>query len=178
MIPCQRFLFTGNSDHDADCVLNLQTTSYITPSPSSVSPTLKSTSTTSGGQTSTLSTTDETTTTSSTEDTKQHTIPTSTTTILQSTDSGEPSANTETSKEINMDILTTSRPIPQPSKDITAATETQKGSTRTTTRRGGTSSEGLNMTMFMNCTCSKACTMGVVRMCLQRWNNHVLTTVQ
>ena len=97
MIPCQRFLFTGNSDHDADCDLNVQTTSHITPSPSSVSsPTLK---TTSGGQTSTLRMTEETTTTSSTEATEPHTIPTSTTTILQSTDSGEPSANTETSKQ-------------------------------------------------------------------------------
>ena len=153
MIPCQKFLFTGNSDHDPDCD---QTTSDLTPSPSSVSsPTLKNTS---GGQTSTLSTTQETTTTgtttSSTEDTKQHTIPTSTTTILQSTDSGEPSANTETSKQPTMDILKTSRPISQPSKDITAATETHKGSTRTSTRRGGTSSEGFNMFMN-NCTCSK-----------------------
>ena len=148
LIPCQRSLYTGNSDHDPDCVLNVQTTSHITPSPSSVSsPTLKNTSTTSGGQTSTLSTTEETTTTSSTEATEQHTTPTSTTSILQSTDSGEPSANTETGKEINMDILTTSRHIPQPSKDIKAATETHKGSTRTTTRRGGTSSEGFNMTM-------------------------------
>ena len=155
LIPRQRSLFTGNSYPDADCALNVQTTSHITPSPSSVFPTLKNTSTTSGGQTSTLSTTEETTTASSTENTKQHTIPTSTTTILQSTDSGEPSANTETSKEINMDILTTySTLIPQPSKDITAANETHKGSTRTTTRRGGTSSEGFNMFMN-NCTSSK-----------------------
>ena len=155
LIPCQRSLYTGNGDHDSDsdCDLNIQTTSHITPSPSSVSPTQKNTTTT-------LQTTTTGSTTSSTEDTEQYTTPTSSTTILQSTDSGEPS---ETSEDKNMDILTTSTSIPQPSKDITAATETHKGSTRTTTRRGGTSSEGFNMTMFMNCTCSKACTLGIVR---------------
>ena len=143
LIPCQRSPYTGNSDHDADCDLNVQT---ITPSPSSVSsPTLENTSATSGGQTSTLSMIQPTPVATSTEATEQHTTPTSTTTILQSTDSGEPSVNTETSKQPTMDIHTTSRPIPQHSKDITAATETQKGSTRTTTRRGGTSSEGFNM---------------------------------
>ena len=152
LIPCQTSL-TGSSDHDPDCDLNVQTTSHITPSPSSVSsPTLENTSTTSGGQTSTLSTTEETTTTtSSTEATEKDTIPTSTTTTLQSTDSGEPS---ETSRQPTLHILKTSTSIPQHSKDITATTETQKGSTRTTTRRGGTSSEGFNMFMN-NCTSSR-----------------------
>ena len=137
LIPCQRSPYTGNSDHDVS------------------SPTLEITSATSGGQTSTLSMIQPTPVATSTEATEQHTTLTSTTTILQSTDSGEPSVNTETSKQPTMDIHTTSRPIPQHSKDITAATETQKGSTRTTTRRGGTSSEGFNMTMFMNCTSSR-----------------------
>ena len=127
LIPCHRSLYTGYSDHDPDCDLNEQTTSHITPSPSSVSsPTLENTSTTSGAQTSTLSMTEPTlqttssdSTTSSTEATEQHTTPTSTTTILQSTDSGEPSANTETSKQPTMDIHATSRPTPQHSKDGT-----------------------------------------------------------
>ena len=111
LIPYHRYPYTGNSDHDADCVLNVQTTSHITPSPSSVSPTQKNTTTTLD------------TTTSSTEDTEEHTTPTSTTTILQSTDSGEPSANTETSKQTTMDIHTTSRPTPQHSKDSTGTTQ-------------------------------------------------------
>ena len=50
LIPCHRSLFTGNSDDaDADCVLNVQTTSHITPSPSSVSSPTTRTTTRRGG---------------------------------------------------------------------------------------------------------------------------------
>ena len=133
LIPCHRSLYTGSSDHDPDCDLNVQTTSHITPSPSSVSsPTLENTSTTNGGQTSALSMTEptpQTTTiytglvTTNTDTTQQHTLLISTTSTLQSTVSGEPVTSTETSKQQTVDVHRTPSSIPQYSKDITATTQ-------------------------------------------------------